>query len=1128
MFKKHLIFAGWLLFLSLLMLLCFVFGELVFWKTENILLLWFGMVITGVAVVLVTNALLRSFKLGKKASLFGKHFSRTEFVMKERWNTGAKNIKRRSTRPWYIMLDESGCISRWLRQNVEPGGVPMDLRDRLPGMLRWYTDKKIAFLQLSSRFFDDMSTYNSAWLRLVTWIQRLPAPAGVVMTLTARELLSNDGKTLAVRLHKLHTRLLPLSRKSGGPLALYTVITECENIPAFSLWTSQLSATQLLQPLGSKWSKSEFSGGHAVERLMAQIKQTMDYARLSMPIIQLTADEQSELLVFPETFSQLRAPLIRYFEPLYTASTIPTGLWFTGRTASDNSLNELSDRFLTTLFTDRFPNFHQTIGGAQRNSVFRRLCVGILAIICCVYIFYCGEQSIALMVQSPSSLPIPDLVHQLVINEKRNVSSWRYFPFLPLLAQQHRTLEQLLVNKASLRSTDLPRLVIEYRGLFQQAKLTARRDMILSLAETILALQDIRDSTMLNALVQKPLASEALPLFDRTKNETQLVHLVLLRYAMQHPMGEKWLVALRGLLSSLVNSDPELKWLTAPAPAIPDLQAANFWSALPHTIRLRGIWTRQGQHQLVSWIALLNQANDAELSDSSNAFRLLEQFKSQLTELRQIAWLKMLTQAAPLLSDLPAQQQSPEQVLSLSSGNSPAIKFAQMIVDDLDDIPPDKAQDWLNKLRRLQALHHHASTSPLGQHVQSAHNTVRNYLNEKLQIHGSAVAHYVAPEELTAWKAWRESMESVALLATSPSSDYIAQVRAFLSPVSDTPNDNLLSLMLTHYSRLHSLLAPETNFPGNEAVWLLYRSDADTLFTHALNATACWLNEQWYQSVVWPIRNTENSQKQAVAWQGITAFIRGPGRGLLHAGIYNRQPNIYNGRPLPLEPSFLALMSKVYMSEELRSGSAEPNAGEQDKLTSLTQNIAQLKQQQEQEKVRLSVDVLSEPVTVPGGARVVPTGMTLTLKCYDGDQTLDSQNLAISKQFYWQPGQCRSVILSIHFPRFSVRLAAEGPDAWPDFLARFTNGSALFNASEFAGDAEALHQNNIRNILVQLQLSGQQILLQTWANWQETDNNISRLTNEQQKLMQEIASRQPGDILKENLGLIPDKVAQCQ
>lgn len=1095
----------------------------------TILLLWLGLIVASLITWILGHSLVMRIKQqGARKPFLRAPLSRLEYVLHEHWKSGAKILKRHSSIPWYILLDESGCARQQLTQNALIDYVDEDqncsnVTNKPFRTLHWWRGGKVVFLELSDHFFKGIRAYDQAWKKLITWIAHAPAPAGIVMTISITELSGGDEKAISMRVRKLQARLLTLSRRIQRQLPLYILITGCEKLPAFSLWASQLSSFQQQQPFGAYWPYSVRSDDQAISLLIDKLKQALDITRLSMPHKGLTADERSALLDFPEAFTEIKTSLERYIDLLFadTDATEPAGIWFTCQIPSTDSTV-----FLQSLFTEYLPEFSRTRRIVHKKSLkcisFTR---GAAFIYCGLLISSC-LYSAALMVSSPEKISTEEQAKQLVINETRYTSWWKYIPFIPLLNYQHRQLEQALVKNIHYQPMDIIHQLSLYQHQFQSASPASQRQMIITLAQSIKTLQDMHDGAQLNLLMHSPELPETLRLLSPPVQKNPLVSLVLQRTIMQLPEGLERLTATRKMLAQLVNSDPNFGWLTAPDPELPEISTKMFWPDLPQKVSLSGIWTQKGQAQLSSWLLLINQASNNLPSPR------LQQFIKELPTQRQNAWLEMLLNVIQLLNTHPQQTQSQDQLIALNFGYSPAMKFAKTIQTELSDIPTNEAQSWLNDLRHLQDLEDIAASRAPLQNIHHTNIILRQYLAKKLNVLSPDAVVNTTPGNIAAWKAWRKALTAVVNQAMAPKDDFPSLVMDLFTPEIDNKSTNPLNVLYLQYNKLRSLLDQQNGQPGTDSVWLLYRNDADTMLGYAINSTGCWLNSQWQQLVIWPMRKdaaTLNYDKQQQdTWQGITDFIRGPAKKLLAITGAGPQTGEYNGQVLLLTPQFLNLARQLLSSDSFRDGPDLYTTSEKDKLALLTQNIDQLKQQQNTEQTATyPIDIVSEPATILGGGRIVPTGITLTLSCGKTSQTLDSMNLAVSKQIIWQPGQCQSVTLKVSFPQFNVKANFTGPGAWPDFLARFENGSALFNANEFNDDTVILQEAGIQQILIQLQLAHQKSLQDAWSQWETTSNQLNELINQQQIISNQIQSQHPSDVLWGKLAQIPDNVAMC-
>lgn len=232
----------------------------------------------------------------------------------------------------------------------------------------------------------------------------------------------------------------------------------------------------------------------------------------------------------------------------------------------------------------------------------------------------------------------------------------------------------------------------------------------------------------------------------------------------------------------------------------------------------------------------------------------------------------------------------------------------------------------------------------------------------------------------------------------------------------------------------------------------------------------------------------------------------------------------YAGMKVPMSDDFIRLIRQKFSPEIIQDVPQRTTTRDSDRLTTLQARLNTLSQQQgELEKYRWTISVTSQPATVPGGAKMLPTGTKLTLHCLKGDQQLSSMNFAEKQDFIWQPGQCSGVTLSVLFPDFTAHYQLEGDDAWPWFISQLTDGHALLNSDEFGDSASMLQLLDIKQIRVGFTLSSPAALETAWQNWNTLSSSMREI-NEQIASLDERADPLP----LQPVSIIPENIAQCQ
>jgi type VI secretion system protein ImpL len=1142
MLKKLFIFAGWLLLLCLVFLFCCTLGLWREWSTVTIFAVWLCVLIAAISLWSALLWLTQLIKEKKVHRFFQKfRLSHREYVLFEHWKSGAAVVKRiqrkRPPIPWYLLLgDRCGKTSL-----LAGSGLPMFSSDKQDNTvvpthtLRWWFFRNVCFLDLSGNFLNGAPTFHRAWGKMIGWIARAPAPAGVMIALSVTDLMNDDVCVLNDKARKIRAQIEPLTRKLKRQLPLYITVTQCDKFPAFSLWRKQLSAAQQQQALGYYWTTPPEIDGKDVSTLLplfTALKKGFDLARLSMGGPPVSAEANTALLAFPESFAGLEEPLRVFLASLcepnaYFAHTILGGVWFTASEQQDKNKSRRSAYFVHDLLMHHFPAFSTTRDVLWQYNKRLRVLTGCLLLLGCVCALgYSARRSVELMQHDTAKLTTKELTDLLVKNERRHESPLVYLPFAPVLNHQHQLIEERLRKKLPPQPMDTAGVIAAYQQQFMTAPAPIKRQMVLDLAKTVLTYQTMRDGITLEALSQRPAIPDALRLNAIDPSVSTQTRLVLERWEMQQSAGANHLAALHRLLSALINDDRSLAWLTAPDDSLAAFQASDFWPQLPAT--LSGIWTRQGEAQLNEWVDLISQAGSKTQQED-----VLQEFIHTLPALRQNAWRELLLTVTPSVEEQAPHSLSQNQLIAIGQGQSPAMQFARRIALELDDIPTQSAQPWLTELQRLQILSSPAVEYPMMKTVQRVDTTSRSGLTRWLQGGKLPAASPSDTAQSIIWQKWQASLKTEVGQALAQAALSPALTEGLFAPQGDAKNINPLVTLFANADQMHKTLQVLSQEIGVETVWSLYQSDASALLGHALSRSGCWLNEQWQSKVLWPMSKNATSQdydaQQDLTWQYLADFVRGPAKGLLVVNDQSPQAGEFRGQMLPLTEEFVNITRHLLAPEDVLDVPKRQSTQNADRLSVIYDQIELLTLQQKALETKpYNISIVSQPATVPEGARLIPTGSRLTLECQSGVKVLDSMNFAEEMQFVWLPGQCQSVKIEVKFPDFTATYRYTGNSAWPDFLETFVRGEALIDASDFEDNADSLAALNIKHVLLRFKISDQTVLQNAWMEWSNLDDQLADLKEQKETLAGQKQSSDPSTALRGRLSELPENAAECR
>jgi type VI secretion system protein ImpL len=1143
MLKKLTSFVAWALFLCVLFIVCLVISSVLGQEIIYAFMMWFVVILTiliarfiwgfssGITQAKYIAALKAKFKL-----------TRLEYVLSEHWKTGAAVIKRIRRRkqpiPWFILTGgRSGKTTL-----MAGAGLPLFSNEPESSLvvptrtLRWWFFRSAGFLDLSSHFLSKTPAFERGWLRLVNWCGRLPAPAGIVVCVSVTELLEKDEAALHLHARHIRTQIEPLVNKVRRRLPVYLFITCCDRVAGFSHWANKLSPAQRQQPLGYYWRHSPVVDGKdpaLLDPLFTCVKDGLDKVRVSQLSGGEPDGETLPLMNFPEQLPQLQPALQRYLAALcepdaYFQPAELGGIWFTATEPVSKNSATRQAVFVHDLMTRILPILSRQrevvpVGFGRRYlQQWGMLTFSALAVL---YVLVSGYFVHNLTGVLPEKADATAQVQQLESIEGWSKTPVRYLPFVPVLNQRHAQLEASIMAATPRDNINIRQIANQYREQFEQADAPQKRTMILTLARTLITKQAMWEKQPLSELMkQEPVPAE-LSLTGATLALPPSQDVVLQRALLQQPGGEEQLTVLRELLGRLVNSDPQTEWLVAPSEDLTPVNLTDFLPASADKTYLSGLWTLQGTAEIQHWL------DEIRLAGGITPMPELAAFEQRWPILRQTQWMKMMLamnqQPVPVLAD----EQWQATLIALDQGHSPSMKFAAYANEQLEDISVTQAQFWLRELRRL----HQLQTMPLPGALMPRFSRLQQSMQQKivalLKLDSKTQTPAISELNVKNWNAWEAGLHAAVadVFATPKNSDRLTRG---LFQTGEKGDSNPLQLLESRFNVLRKSLSTERPDFATDAVWALYQNDSRWLVAHAMQRSGCWLQQQWQSRVLWPMENNasrlEYQDQQDLAWQYLSDFIRGPAKSVLVVDDSGPKAGEFSGQTPGLTPEFLRMVNHELRPDDVLAMPERENTRSDDALAALKEEQTQLEAQMAAlEKKTLELTLKSQPATIPGGARLMPTGTRLTLFCDEQQWKLNSMNFSEQAPFRWRAGHCSRASLVINFPGFDLTYEYFGDAAWPDFLEDFANGQHSFKADDFPDDAAQLASLGIKEVMVRYQAGAQNRIQETWQQWQELRQALNDNADAQQDARSKKAEKQRPAALNSGFSQLPVRITDC-
>lgn len=1115
MLKKIFLLIIWLLVLCFSLIFCLTLGNWQNWSTVNAMLVWLSLILmlgflSGIVpkIKLVLKNTNRYKRMGKVRP------SRRVYFLQYQWNFGAKIIKRArykyNSLPWYLMTGPRCGKSSLLAGSELPRfHIEKDNTAVTPTkMLQWWFFRSICILEVSSNFLSNTIQLQSAWGKLVKWSRCIQPPSGIIVTISMHDLLYKglDDINMIIRQHR--TLIEPLLQQYGRTIPLYVIVTQCDHLPGFTLWQQQLSPEQRKQALGFRWSIPvcvDVQDKDTLLPLFEVLHQGFSRVRTSMGRPgSLSAEEYISLLKLPEYFakveSSLRYALVSLCETNLYFKCSPLGsVWFSSSVAYPDKNSRRTSIFIQNILTQHLCNPERL--HRRRNRV---LCSFITLSITAWLIV--SSMICSVRLKTPIDALTPDeMVMYIDTYEDNSIASLFYLPFLPLLKQKKLLIESRLTEILGV-PRNIQQTFSTYQILAQDAPPETKREYILHLANAIMVWDRMKEGAAMDELQRSVPVINRLNQYSYPESFSFESMLMLERYYMQRPEGELWRQEGKKLLLMLVNHDPTLAWLQAPSVAFPSIQASVFWPSLAAKLEISGLWSKKGITTLETWMSQIEQAVGSTLS----VFRHLRQ---RLPVIRQQAWQQFLMDITTRLTTETPLMLSPSQLIDTEQNQSPAFRFISYSVEELSDIPKQRAQPWLQTLRHIQSLVMPEKVATPFSHVDS----IDNYAHRKFMSWFQKGSTQTEPANLPPLQSvsftWQNARNSAVNEALTSEKNARHLVRGLLSESLEEEPKNPLVDLFSLQAKMRKLMSSENYDSGIDAVWQLFNDDTRRLLGNALSRESCRLNEQWKSNVILPMRialkQYPYDEQQAITRQLVIDFLRTTAKSVIVTGIDGISLASAHGMLFPLNNEFLQLV-QTFSTSEIVDGFPQRVSTWENGQRALLQEKAEalVREQSEHEQSIQVVNISSLPVTIPEGAQVMPTGTELTLNCQDGSQKLTSLNFDEKAQFIWRVGKCNHVRLTILFPNFSVSYQLNGPGAWPQFVSQFSSGETMLDSKKFGKDANTLNILGIKSILVRFNIDNASTLQAFWRTWeyrtkqigdlkkQITDLNNHRLLNE--------------------------------
>lgn len=1086
--------------------------------------------------------------------------SRLNYVLDAYWKEGRYVLKRINRHhqhyPWFIVTGEkSGKTALLSGCSLPVSGFQVDTGPVTPTRtVRWFFFRTVGFLEVSSRFLNDSAAYRQAIKVLMRCLRWVPRPAGIIVCFSCSDLVLEENELL-IRARKIRIQTEKIFQATGRRLPVHLVLTNCEHLPGFSVLASQLSASQQNMPLGYYWKHSlilDRQDPSSLDAFFDAVCQDTGHAISGMlyGAHTLKKEDVSALLSLPASLQSMRRALCcytsalcgpdAYFRPGYLA-----GIWlttaqprpFTKKNSRSLFFSEVASTLLPASLKDQKPEYSNI-----RQRVIHKLACPVLAAVLCVMLIVSWGTVMGAFPGAPEKMNNSDIISQLNTLDALRSRPLIQYPFRMLLQRREQALSSAVMSRNACKPANITEVVSNFRHQFKEAGDATRRTMMLSLANTILTRKAIGQHLSLSEAMSLPAIPVPLRMTCSQDNRTfpapglhanheaysappaagYTLDVVRLRQHIPTKQGQTETLALQQLLRRELNESDPLKWLTTSDSHFTPVALTDFYPQSASREKLEGIWTLPGQKQVRAWLETITQA-------ASEKNHTLTRLQTRLDERQQSVWLQFLLAAVKTPLPVYHQAQWAPVLVDIDEGNSSASALLATTREQLAAVSEENQQPWLGLLRQMGQLNDSGTKPSWATRLRAKSHLISAGFRQYVLHKKTTVPLHDTAAQQEKWNEWKHGIHlSVARALTSTSQSEPLTTGLF-SPSSGPEQVNPLATLENHYTSLRHSLTPSEESFEEETIWHLVHFEAELLTEHALNHSACRLQQQWQEHVLWPLsRNSDEmdyDEQEEMAGQYIGDFVKTAAKPVLSFDSNGAHPAKTGGQHIPVTPEFLRLVNHVLSPEDVVAMPKRHSTAQADKLEKLKEKESELDgiiTDLESKPIPLQLESL--PATVPGAAQVMPTGSQVSLFCDNQPQRLNSMNFSEHAEFHWQPGHCDRVQVIIRFPGFSLEHNYTGDDAWIQFLDDIADGHHIWPASDFPEQESTLQSLHIKNVMVRFHTGKTSEIYQVWEKWDE-QSRIKIEYQDEQELYEENTQT---DALNGRLSALPEKIATCQ
>ena len=1144
------------IFLILLVLL--IVAGIVAWAWLNDWPWW--MALTGCALVLgvvLGIVFIRRYLARRRERLFVKRvieednktiesvpeYQRPDFQeMQDKWKEAVSLLSKSHLRkqgnplyalPWFLFLGEAGSGKSTALKNSRLASPLTDI-PRVTGIagtrnFDWWFFEKAIILDTAGRYsipIDEISD-REEWenfLTLVAKYRKKEPLNGIVVTVSAENLLKDDNTKLTDNGQYLRKRIDQVMRVTGHKIPVYILVTKLDRIHGMTAFASAIDEKYFAQCLGYACNESETEWESFLQKAITSI--VLRLRKIRFLLTQHAQEPDPGLLLFPQELERLYPGLKAFCEGLlapnpYQESPFLRGIYLSSARQEGQVLSEfldslglqkfatirttlrekgmfLRDLLATILPEDRFLFFplreyqywkRRTIAFAMFAWLFLHL--GLAGLIAGAY-----HHNLK-MIQNARQVKQIDLGADVGAN-------------LILLSNYGRTIEDLqgeneaynlpqpgfnygdqilaALERDYLRSFKeyvLDRLDMDITRTIKDMDASTDEQVVLKYIDFIVTQMNILkqwiDKEKVGQSVYDNLAYDIPVVFAPLTEEIAPYFVHCYRYYLlfspQYDLQTRKQLVLSQLKNILLTKGTDFHWVVNhPELKKFDLTQGSFWGyALSddneQQIIVPGAFTVKGKQKIDEFMAFLQKALADENILTDEVKKSFAIWYGKMFFARWRKFIRDFPDGEMALQDWPSRH---EMAITMCGEDNPYFNLLKSFAEQTAKVLPDGPRpDWAKPVLTLARAQKEALNMDQARKQQPG---LKEKLKRKLLKGFSKVK--AAASSFSDMKQAREYQEILrlarmwleyekhlkALEPITSDGDTAFEMTAAFFPYGTRPLESKSVFFLTS-NDLYAFRQNLKKYGNPDLCYLLLSGPFEYLLDYAVMETACVLQARWEEEVIGKIQGLEHLEKIKLLFAGdqplVDQFLQGTAKPFVGTDRFGYYPRKAIGQRLPFSRDFFAFV----------------NQGKNLFFTS-------------QKSFEISFKTM--PVGANKDASLQPYGCKLSLQCADKCYELENFNFPASSLFKWSPETCGDVVLTIYLPGLKLEKKYSGPLALARFLLRFRDGTARFVPSDFPESAGFLQSKSIKWIKVAYEIKGAEPIL---------------------KMLQEIPDEIPLDIL---------------